>query len=202
MLMYALSGMSQAAGPPRVRTLALLARSRSRRRKPASRPTPRVMARWTEIWTRQKRNSAGAVPMTAASEPLAPTAAKNTCARVGLGFARARTALRGAARAAAGAARARARLQDDAGQALGAGHERPQRARRGRGERDRERGDDGDGRAGDAQRRRQLAARAAERHRDRQCARALQHLRAAGPSARPQARPRRARPWLGLGLAP
>jgi hypothetical protein len=61
-------------------TFAFDASSRSRRPKPNTVPTPSTMPRCTDIWTSEKRKSDGAVASTAATLPLAPTVAKNSCA--------------------------------------------------------------------------------------------------------------------------
>lgn len=53
-------------------TFALLARRVSRRENPSSLPAPRMRPRWMPIWSRQNRNSAGALETTNRMFPLAP----------------------------------------------------------------------------------------------------------------------------------
>lgn len=63
-------------GPP---TLAFDAISSNFWSKPSSFPRPRIMARWTAIWTRENKKILGAVLMTLHTFPLAPTTAKKIC---------------------------------------------------------------------------------------------------------------------------
>ena len=150
---------------------------------------PRMMAKCTDICTKHHAKSAGAVPITAAKLPLAPTAAKNTCQprlphgwllrRLGmqLGTPARHKPLQRNSRA--HPARQCKHLQDDAGEAFCAGHQALQQARHSGGHGYRQRGHHRDRGAREAERGRQLAASKADSERDGQRAGPFEHLRQA-----------------------